>query len=189
MTFFPIYDWRFDDLWRYTAEHGHAYNHLYDLMYRAGVPFSQMRICQPYGDDQRKGLDLFHKLEPATWFRVVRRVAGANYAARYSRQRFLGYRGGLGLPPTLSSWQQYCDFLLRSMPAPLRQVYERRIGRFIQWWEQHDYPLSRWPDAGAGEPQGAAILASRGAVVAQAGHGPFAVVRFRPAGYGHACAA
>lgn len=99
VTFFPIYDWKFEDLWRYTGEHGHAYNRLYDQMLRAGVAFSQMRICQPYGDDQRKGLDLFHKLEPATWFRTVRRVEGANYAARYCRQRFLGYRGGLGLPP------------------------------------------------------------------------------------------
>ena len=79
VSFFPIYDWRFEDLWRCVADHGYAYNRLYDQMYRAGVPFSQMRICQPYGDDQRKGLDLFHRIEPRTWFRVVRRVAGANY--------------------------------------------------------------------------------------------------------------
>lgn len=148
VTFFPIYDWRFEDLWRYTADHGNAYNRLYDHMHRAGVPFSQMRICQPYGDDQRKGLDLFHRLEPETWFRVVRRVAGANYAARYCRQRLLGYRGGLGLPPTFSTWKQYCEFLLHSMPARLRQVYLRRIKVFVDWWAAHDYPLPVWPDAG-----------------------------------------
>jgi len=148
VTFFPIYDWKFADLWRYTAEHGNAYNRLYDRMHLAGVPFSQMRICQPYGDDQRKGLDLFHRLEPDTWFRVVQRVSGANYAARYSRQRLLGYRGGLGLPPTFSTWKQYSQFLLRSMPAQLRAIYLRRIRRFIHWWAQHDYPLTHWPDAG-----------------------------------------
>lgn len=151
VSFFPIYDWRFEDLWRYTAEHGNSYNHLYDHMFLAGVPFSQMRICQPYGDDQRKGLDLFHKLEPETWFRVVRRVAGANYAARYCRQRFLGYRGGMGLPPTFSTWKQYSEFLLQSMPQTLRQVYMRRIQVFIQWWVRHGYPLSAWPDAGIPE--------------------------------------
>lgn len=151
VTFFPIYDWRFEDLWRYIAQSGNVYNRLYDHMYLAGVPFSQMRICQPYGDDQRKGLDLFHKLEPQTWFRVVRRVAGANYAARYSRQRFLGYRGGLGLPPTFLTWKQYCEFLLQSMPQALRQVYLRRIAVFIKWWAKHDYPLATWPDAGTPE--------------------------------------
>lgn len=148
VTFFPIYDWKFGDLWRYTADRGNAYNRLYDHMHRAGVAFSQMRICQPYGDDQRKGLDLFHRIEPDTWFRVVKRVAGANYAARYSRQRFLGYRGGLGLPPTFSTWRQYSRFLLESMPPALREVYLRRISRFIDWWGRHDYPLPVWPDAG-----------------------------------------
>ncbi|NLS25094.1 Sulfate adenylyltransferase subunit 2 [Sphingomonas sp. S2M10] len=148
VTFFPIYDWKFDDLWRYVADRGCAYNRLYDQMHKAGVAFSQMRICQPYGDDQRKGLDLFHQLEPETWFRVVKRVAGANYAARYSRQRFLGYRGGLGLPPTFATWRQYSEFLLKSMPETLRGVYERRIQRFIDWWAVHGYPLSTWPDVG-----------------------------------------
>ncbi|MDR1075776.1 MAG: DUF3440 domain-containing protein [Xanthomonadaceae bacterium] len=151
VTFFPIYDWKFEDLWRYTGEHRHAYNRLYDHMHLARVPFSQMRICQPYGDDQRKGLDLFHRLEPETWFRVVKRVQGANYAARYCRQRFLGYRGGLGLPPTFSTWRQYSQFLLQSMPSTLRQVYVRRIKSFMNWWASHDYPLAAWPDAGVPE--------------------------------------
>lgn len=148
VSFFPIYDWGFEDLWRYTAERGCAYNRIYDAMYRTGMLFSQMRICQPYGDDQRKGLDLFQKLEPDTWARVVHRVTGANYAARYSRQRFLGYRGGLGLPPSFASWHAYCLFLLGSYPQPLRSVYERRIHRFIEWWSEHGYPLAVWPDAG-----------------------------------------
>lgn len=148
VTFFPIYDWRFEDLWRYVAERGLAYNRLYDQMYRAGVAHSQMRICQPYGDDQRRGLDLYHRIEPGTWFRVVRRVSSANFAARYSRQKLLGYRGGLGLPPTFSSWRQYSEFLLRSLPVPLQRVYGRRIDRFIAWWGERGYPLARWPDAG-----------------------------------------
>jgi predicted phosphoadenosine phosphosulfate sulfurtransferase len=148
VTFFPIYDWRFEDIWKYVGSTGLPYNRIYDLMYRAGLAFSQMRICQPFGDDQRKGLDLFQKLEPQTWARVVQRVAGANYAARYCRHRFLGYRGGLGLPPTFTTWRTYSKFLLQSMPSPLRGIYLRRIQRFINWWCEHGYPLDMWPDAG-----------------------------------------
>lgn len=33
-------------------------------MYKNGVPLSEQRLCQPYGDDQRKGLDQFRSLEP-----------------------------------------------------------------------------------------------------------------------------
>lgn len=148
VTFFPIYDWRFEDLWRYIGERDLAYNRLYDQMYRAGIAFSQMRICQPYGDDQRKSLDLYHRIEPETWFRIVCRVSGANFAARYSRQQLLGYRGGLGLPAHFGSWRAYSEFLLHSLPMPLQQVYGRRIVRFIQWWSDHGYPLERWPDVG-----------------------------------------
>ncbi len=28
VSFFPIYDWRFEDLWRCVADHGYAYNRL-----------------------------------------------------------------------------------------------------------------------------------------------------------------
>lgn len=148
VSFFPIYDWRFEDLWRYVADRRCSYNRLYDHMYRVGIPFSQMRICQPFGDDQRKGLDLFHKIEPETWERVVQRVSGANYAARYCRQRLLGYRGGLGLPPTFASWRAYSGFLLSTLPPPLKAVYSRRIRKFIGWWAKNGYPLHVWPDAG-----------------------------------------
>ena len=117
VAFFPLYDWRFSDLWRYLGEHALPYNRLYDLMYRAGVPFGRMRICQPYGDDQRQSLDLWQRLEPATWARVVQRVTGANTAARYCRQSFLGYRAGHHLPPTMPSWQAYSQFLLRTLVA------------------------------------------------------------------------
>jgi len=42
---YPIYDWRTRDIWIYNARSGKPYNHLYDLMYRAGLTIHQMRIC------------------------------------------------------------------------------------------------------------------------------------------------
>lgn len=148
VSFFPIYDWRFEDLWHYIHAKGHCYNKLYDWMYLTGMPFSDMRICQPYGDDQRKGLDLFHKIEPQTWFRVVARVEGANYASLYCSQKFLGYKGGMGLPPSFSTYKDYCEFLLHTLPDGLRSVYERRIKVFTDWWAENGYALEQWPDAG-----------------------------------------
>ncbi len=148
VSMFPIYDWRFEDLWKYVGTHGLSYNRLYDRMYLTGMPFSEMRICQPYGDDQRKGLDLFHRIEPETWARVVERVEGANFAAYYAGQKFLGYQGGTGLPPAFSSWKQYVDFLAQTLPEGLRAVYDRRIAVFQGWWAEHGYALDAWPDAG-----------------------------------------
>lgn len=68
---------------RATGRQRWDYNKIYDLMHLVGVGIHQMRLCQPYGDDQRKGLWLFKMLEPETWSRVVGRVQGANFGNRY----------------------------------------------------------------------------------------------------------
>ena len=52
---YPIYDWKVNDIWIFHGKHkDKPYNKLYDYMYEAGLKLSQMRICQPYGDDQKK---------------------------------------------------------------------------------------------------------------------------------------
>ena len=53
-------------------------------MQLAGLSLGQMRLCQPYGDNQRKGLYLFKMLEPDSWAKIVARVEGANFGNRYS---------------------------------------------------------------------------------------------------------
>ena len=60
---YPIYDWKVSDIWTYHAKYNNLpHNEIYDRMYMAGVSYSQMRLCQPYGDDQRKGLWLYQIL-------------------------------------------------------------------------------------------------------------------------------
>src|SRR5690606_17650787 len=80
---YPIYDWRTEDVWRYLGKTRKRYNRLYDLMHQAGLSIHQQRICQPYGDDQRKGLWLYHVIEPETWAAIVARVAGVNSGAEF----------------------------------------------------------------------------------------------------------
>ncbi len=52
---YPIYDWKTEDIWIYHGKTGRPYNRLYDRMHQAGLSIHEQRICQPYGDDQRKG--------------------------------------------------------------------------------------------------------------------------------------
>ena len=66
-TMYPLYDWKARDIWIYNARTCAIYNPLYDLMYRAGVPLRNMRVCEPFGPEQRKGLWLYHVLEPETF--------------------------------------------------------------------------------------------------------------------------
>lgn len=138
VSFFPIYDWRFDDVWKYLGENQIEYNKIYDLMYWAGMPYGEMRICQPYGDDQRKGLDLWAKAEPETWSNVLDRVVGVNFGAKYARQKMLGYKRGLDVPAG-HTWKSYTFFLLSTLPDVMRERYLSNFAVFLEWWMRHGF--------------------------------------------------
>lgn len=138
---YPIYDWRTEDIWAYHGKHvDKPYNKLYDLMYKAGLTIHQMRICQPYGDDQRRGLWLFHLIEPETWAKIVARVNGANGGALYVNEsgNMTGYRKIS--KPEGHTWKSFATLLLKSMPERTQQHYDNKIALFNKWWEERGYP-------------------------------------------------
>lgn len=139
VTFFPIYDWTVSDIWTYHGDEGIRHNEIYDLMHLAGTPLTEQRICQPYGDDQRRGLDLWARVEPDTWEAVLNRVTGVNYGARYAGDQLLGYRRGVGLPPG-HTWKSYTFLLLATLPDVLRERYLSNFAVFLEWWMRHGYP-------------------------------------------------
>jgi len=138
---YPIYDWKTADVWRYHAKHPeHEYNTLYDRMHMAGLTPHQMRICQPYGDDQRKGLWLFHLIEPDTWGKVVARVNGANQGALYANDsgNILGNRKVS--KPAGHTWESFTMMLLSSMPKPTQEHFKNKIAVFLKWYQDRGYP-------------------------------------------------
>ena len=140
-NFYPLYDWRTEDLWLWHAINpGKQHNHIYDLMHKAGLSVHQMRICQPYGDDQRRGLWLYHLLEPQTWGKVVARVNGANSGALYIQEtgNMTGYRS-VTLPAG-HNWRSFADLLLSSLPVKTSQHFKAKIDVFRKWWMDRGYP-------------------------------------------------
>ncbi len=134
---YPIYDWRTEDIWIANGRFGYDYNKIYDLMHLAGLTIHQMRLCQPYGDDQRKGLWLFKILEPETWGRVVQRVEGANFGNRYSKgQSHVMGNFKVILPPG-HTYRSYAKFLLGTMPPYLAEHYRKKILIFLKWWRKN----------------------------------------------------
>lgn len=136
---YPIYDWRTADIWRYSGKFGKPYNRLYDLMHKAGLSIHQQRICQPYGDDQRKGLWLFHVIEPQTWGKIVARVNGANSGAGFV-QLSGNVSGQIRITkPPGHTWESFAKMLLASQPAKTREHFESKIAVFLQWWLDRGY--------------------------------------------------
>ena len=137
---YPIYDFTTQDIWIYHAKFPEKrYNYLYELMHKAGLSISQQRICQPYGDDQRRGLWLFHLIEPETWAKVVARVNGANSGALYVNESgsITGYNEIT--KPKNHTWKSFSILFLNSLPDITKEHYLNKIYTFEKWWIERGY--------------------------------------------------
>jgi predicted phosphoadenosine phosphosulfate sulfurtransferase len=134
---YPIYDWVEEDIWTYHGKTGKPYNLLYDRMHQAGLTLHQMRICEPYGDEQRRSLWLYQIIEPETWAKLVARVAGVNTAAEYAKENgnVLG-NGKITLPPG-HTWKSFAQYLLDSMPPATADHYKDKIAVWMQYYRAH----------------------------------------------------
>lgn len=142
---YPIYDWKTEDIWIYHAKNNHlSHNKIYDLMTRAGVKLSNQRLCQPFGDDQKRGLWLYHILEPETWYKLLNRVSGVNAGALYIQEtgNISGYNNVT--KPIGHTWESYTNYLLKSLPITMQAHYKERFKKFITGWKKRGY--TRIPD-------------------------------------------
>lgn len=135
---YPIYDWKTKDIWIYNSKFEKCYNKLYDRMHQAGLSIHQQRICQPYGDDQRKGLWLYHVIEPETWGKLIARVNGANFGALYVCE-IGNVFGNIKINrPDGHTWKSFSELLLKTMPPQTREHYENKILIFLKWWAEKE---------------------------------------------------
>ena len=137
---YPLYDWKTEDIWIFHGKHrDKIHNAVYDKMNMAGVKLSQQRLCQPYGDDQRRGLWLYHILEPETWYKLINRVNGVNSGALYIQEKgnMTGYHKIT--KPENHTWESFCNLLLMTMPKKTREHYRLRFKKFISGWNDRGY--------------------------------------------------
>ena len=106
------------------------------MSYKNGVSIYEQRLCQPYGDDQRNGLDQFKALEYDTWSKVLNRVNGVNFGNIYCKTTALG--NIKSSKPEFMTWQEYTVFLLESIGIYNRDLmlhYYRKIKKFMIWYK------------------------------------------------------
>lgn len=136
---YPIYDWDTSDIWKYHGKTGKSYNKLYDKMHQAGLSIHQMRICEPFGDESRKGLWLYQVIEPSIWARLVMRVNGANTGKMYSNVRGNVMGNHTITLPEGQTWETFAKSILESTPPKTKEHYKNKIAVYIKWWMKHGY--------------------------------------------------
>lgn len=132
-NFYPIFDWKTEDIWTYYGKTEKLYNKFYDLMYQAGVSINQMRIDEPFGDTAKAGLNMFKVIEPKTWVKIVGRVAGANFGNIYANTSINSAH--YKLPPG-HTWESFTHFLLDTLPQKASDHYKEKFNKFIKWWTE-----------------------------------------------------
>lgn len=136
---YPIYDWDTSDIWKFHGKTGKSYNKLYDKMHQAGLTIHQMRICEPFGDESRKGLWLYQVIEPSIWARLVMRVNGANTGKMYSNTRGNVMGNHTITLPEGHTWESFAKSILESTPPKTKEHYKNKIAVYIKWWMNHGY--------------------------------------------------
>ena len=131
---YPIYDWKTQDIWKYFSITKNPYNEIYNRMYQAGLSIHQMRIDEPFGDEARKNLWLYHIIEPHTWSKLVARMEGINTGALYSEEKgnVLG-NTKISLPEG-HTWESFSRHLLDTMPPKTSEHYKNKIFKYINWY-------------------------------------------------------
>lgn len=136
-SIYPIYDWRTEDDWIATFKYNLEYNYVYELMYKNGLGIHQQRLCQPFGDDQKNGLDQYRAIEAENWDKLLKRVAGVNFGNIYCRTSALG--NITSQKPEHMTWQEWALYLLESIGIynkKLEKHYAIKIKKFFQYWEE-----------------------------------------------------
>lgn len=129
-NFYPIFDWKTEDIWVANAKFGFDYNKVYDLYYQAGLTIDQMRVASPFHQSGQENLRLYKVIDPNSWGKMVGRVNGVNFTGIYGGTTAMGWRSIT--KPEHFTWKEYAEFLLSTLPADTKKKYLDKIEK-SQW--------------------------------------------------------
>lgn len=130
VTLYPIYDWNFHDVWRYTHDTGLRYSRIYDLQFKKGYPINQMRVSSLIHERAFKSIVDLPEFEPKTYAKLLKRIKGIALAQETGKAaKLFACRK---LPKNFKSWRTYRDFLLETYQDPEKKaVFVARFARHL----------------------------------------------------------
>ena len=138
---YPIFDWKVDDVWIANGKMKWAYNKLYDLFQRAGVPLGKQRVASPFHDSGIENLKLYKVIDPKNWGKMIGRTNGVNFAGLYGGTTAMGWKN-IKLPPG-HTWKSYMEFLLSTLPKETAEGYLKKLSISQEFWRKTGGCLSR----------------------------------------------
>ena len=134
-TFYPIYDWRYKDVWKAIHDNDWDYCSIYDMQYQYGIGITDMRVSNLHHETAVHSLFYLQEVEPQTWQKLTKRLGGIHTAGILGRENFFYYDQ---LPFMFKSWIEYRDYLLEKLiiDDELREKYRRQFKVMERSWRE-----------------------------------------------------
>lgn len=139
-TFYPLYDWKTSDIWKYIHDKGARYCAVYDYYHQKGVPLQKMRVSNLHHETSVASLYLIEEFESETWDHLVERLGGVHVtrALEYSEM----FQAPKKLPWMFRTWIEYRDYLIEKLIDPELQ------GEFRKTFAAYDKRYAGMTDDG-----------------------------------------
>jgi predicted phosphoadenosine phosphosulfate sulfurtransferase len=130
-TFYPIYDWKIQDIWKAIYDNLWPYNRIYDRYFQYGHPIQKMRISNLHHETAIQNLLLVQQIEPDTWSKVTKRIDGANTIKQLKKRAFAC---PVDLPFMFDSWADYAEHLIANIVQ--EEKNRKRLRKYISKWHK-----------------------------------------------------
>lgn len=130
-TFYPIYDWGFNDIWKYIGENSLKYHKYYDFAYLKGKHMTEIRVSSLTHEKAFKSIQDLPEFEFYTYEKLLARIGGISFAQETAKdQKMFKVQK---LPKNYSSWKEYRDFLLKTYPnEEHKKIFEKRFSKHLE---------------------------------------------------------
>lgn len=125
---YPLYDWNFQDIWRFLYENNIRYSKIYDYQYKKGLGMKDMRVSSLIHERAFKSLVELPEFEPQTYDKLMARTKGIQIGNIYGKDDLM--LKCRKLPKNYDNWIQYRDFLLSTIKdESIKQIFAKRFSK------------------------------------------------------------
>jgi predicted phosphoadenosine phosphosulfate sulfurtransferase len=130
VSFYPLYDWNFHDIWKYIYDNKLKYSKIYDYMHKKGMGLQEIRVSSLIHEKSFKALVELPEFEPKTYNRLLKRIKGISVGNLYGKDSKMLRVSKL--PKNFKTWIEYRDFLLQTYPdQEKKKIFEKRFSRHL----------------------------------------------------------
>ena len=125
---YPLYDWNFQDIWKYLYENRIRYSKIYDYQYKKGLGMKDMRVSSLIHEKSFHSLVELPEFEPETYDKLIIRTQGVQVGNIYGKDDLM--LRCRKLPKNFKDWMEYRDFLLSTVKEEdIKAIFEKRFSK------------------------------------------------------------